>query len=105
MNKCPYPFPEDNGTAKQCIDRGHCGCDEKGKSLFNQYTAIIDGYPVWVDINNCLPNNDTWVIAAMTNDNGVIVRPCKHDKGGVFRVGNFYPLVTHWMPLPKPPMI
>jgi hypothetical protein len=23
---CPYPFPEDDGTAKDCINKGHCGC-------------------------------------------------------------------------------
>lgn len=23
---CPYPLPEDDGTAKDCISKGHCGC-------------------------------------------------------------------------------
>ena len=23
---CPCPFPEDDGTAKDCINKGHCGC-------------------------------------------------------------------------------
>lgn len=27
--RCPVPIPGDDGTAKQCIGRGHCGCDEK----------------------------------------------------------------------------
>lgn len=25
---CPYPWQGDDGTATQCVDRGHCGCDE-----------------------------------------------------------------------------
>jgi hypothetical protein len=28
---CPYPITGDDGTAKQCIERGHCGCDEAEK--------------------------------------------------------------------------
>lgn len=27
--KCPYPLPGDNGTVKDCISKGHCGCDEQ----------------------------------------------------------------------------
>jgi|GEM_PF-4786918 len=23
---CPYPFMGDDGTERQCIERGHCGC-------------------------------------------------------------------------------
>lgn len=24
---CPAPFRGDDGTERQCIERGHCGCD------------------------------------------------------------------------------
>lgn len=27
--ECPYTYGEDDGTVKQCVERGHCGCDEK----------------------------------------------------------------------------
>ena len=26
---CPYPLPDDDGTAKDCISKDHCGCDEQ----------------------------------------------------------------------------
>lgn len=44
---CPHAFPEDDGTAKQCVERGHCGCDEKdkfpGSSLaFGDFLCPID---------------------------------------------------------------
>jgi hypothetical protein len=34
---CPYAWSGDDGTAKQCVERGHCGCDESdyGSSLLN----------------------------------------------------------------------
>ncbi len=29
FSKCPYPIQGDNGTARECILRGHCACDER----------------------------------------------------------------------------
>lgn len=29
---CPLPIGDDDGTAKQCIDRGHCGCDSQASA-------------------------------------------------------------------------
>lgn len=29
VNRCPYPSPGDDGTIKQCVANGNCGCDEK----------------------------------------------------------------------------
>ena len=30
---CPYPIPGDDGTAKDCVSKGHCGCgEEEGRS-------------------------------------------------------------------------
>ena len=26
---CPYPIGDDDGTVKQCVERGHCGCSER----------------------------------------------------------------------------
>jgi hypothetical protein len=26
---CPYPLLQDDGTAKDCINKDHCGCDEQ----------------------------------------------------------------------------
>lgn len=26
---CPREWPGDDGSAKQCVQRGHCGCDEQ----------------------------------------------------------------------------
>lgn len=26
---CPYPIGDDDGTAKQCVERLHCGCSER----------------------------------------------------------------------------
>lgn len=28
QSKCPSPISGDNGTAQNCIEKGHCGCDE-----------------------------------------------------------------------------
>lgn len=28
---CPSPSPDDDGSAKQCVQRGNCGCDEATK--------------------------------------------------------------------------
>src|ERR1039458_5316789 len=28
---CPAPWPGDDGSAKRCVQCGHCGCDEIGK--------------------------------------------------------------------------
>lgn len=29
--KCPYPIKGDNGTAQDCIKKGHCACTEGDK--------------------------------------------------------------------------
>lgn len=29
--KRPYPIHGDNGSAADCVRKGHCGCDEAGK--------------------------------------------------------------------------
>ena len=34
MKKCPYPIGDDNGSVKQCVQRGHCGCYESDKVLW-----------------------------------------------------------------------
>jgi len=28
---CPYPIHGDDGSAKDCVRKGHCGCDEREK--------------------------------------------------------------------------
>jgi hypothetical protein len=28
---CPYPIKGDDGTAQDCIDKGHCACEERKK--------------------------------------------------------------------------
>jgi hypothetical protein len=28
---CPYPIKGDDGTATDCIDKGHCACEERKK--------------------------------------------------------------------------
>lgn len=58
----------------------------------------------WLCVNNLLPEPGAWVIAAMVKDDGLHVNACKYDGAGIFRVGNHYPLVTHWMPMPAPPV-
>lgn len=32
-NECPYPIKGDSGTAKDCIEKGHCACDEKDEIM------------------------------------------------------------------------
>lgn len=41
--KCPVRWEGDDGTAKQCIERRHCGCDEAFKLAANQCLHGIQG--------------------------------------------------------------
>lgn len=37
---CPYPIEDDNGTTQDCIDHGHCGCNNQALAA---YRAWKDG--------------------------------------------------------------
>jgi len=37
---CPFPIKGDDGTIKQCIERGHCGCDESKKVTMPDVMAL-----------------------------------------------------------------
>ena len=38
---CPYPIDDDDGSARQCVARGHCGCDERLKET-NMITKTFE---------------------------------------------------------------
>ena len=42
---CPYPICDDDGTVKDCIKNGHCGCDENQlKNEFENHVPTLQEY-------------------------------------------------------------
>lgn len=63
--------------------------------------------PVWISINDRLPDNGQDVLAYLDNGEEKRIAPCNYDNDVWFdcMISHIVELhhITHWMPLPKPP--
>ena len=70
--------------------------------------AELEAERRWIPVSERLPevNEDVFTVVYDTNDGSTSVSALKHHGDGVWFIWDKgYYVVTHWMPLPKPPEV
>ena len=69
------------------------------------YKAAIDAHPQWISVEDELPKDDKWVLGFTAFNAVEVMRYCNGDWWDTMANGVDPLIVTHWMPLPTPPVV